>query len=107
MGKATAALFAELGFITYATDRSGSSGKPPSTSDHAPYGKTAMAADMLRLMASEGFSRFSLAGHDRGGRVAYRHALDHPDRVDRLALLDIIPTDEVFERADARALLAF
>jgi haloacetate dehalogenase len=85
----------------------GSSGKPPSTSDHAPYGKTAMAADMVRLMASEGFSRFSLAGHDRGGRVAYRLALDHPGRIDRLALLDIIPTDEVFERADARALLAF
>jgi haloacetate dehalogenase len=85
----------------------GSSGKPKSTVDHSPYGKTVMANDMVRLMTGFGFSRFSIIGHDRGGRVAYRLALDHPDRVDRLALLDIIPTDEVFSRADARALLAF
>lgn len=52
-------------------------------------------------------SRFSLAGHDRGGRVAYRMALDHPDRIARLAVLDIIPTGEVFERADMRLALGY
>jgi haloacetate dehalogenase len=85
----------------------GSSGKPRSTPDHAPYAKRAMASDMVRLMELQGFERFSVAGHDRGGRVGLRLGLDHPDRVERLAFLDIIPTAEVFARADARALLAF
>jgi haloacetate dehalogenase len=85
----------------------GTSGKPPSGPDHAPYSKSVMALDMVRLMGAEGFSRFSVAGHDRGARVAYRMALDHPDRVERLALLDIIPTGEAFRRADARFALAF
>jgi haloacetate dehalogenase len=75
----------------------GASGKPPSTPDHAPYSKAAMARDMVQMMERLGFSRFSVAGHDRGGRVAYRMALDHPDRIARLAVLDIIPTGEVFE----------
>jgi haloacetate dehalogenase len=56
-------------------------------------------------MASLGFERFSTAGHDRGGRVAYRLALDHPDRVERLAVLDIVPTVEMWERMDARLAL--
>jgi haloacetate dehalogenase len=56
----------------------GASGKPPSTPDHAPYSKAAMARDMVQMMERLGFSRFSVAGHDRGGRVAYRMALDHP-----------------------------
>ena len=85
----------------------GASGKPPSDPDHAPYSKRAMAADMVRLMEKLDFARFSVAGHDRGGRVAYRLALDHPDRVERLALLDIIPTGEALRRADARLALAF
>ena len=85
----------------------GSSGKPPSAPDHAPYSKSAMALDMVRMMAAHGFTRFSIAGHDRGGRVAYRLALDHADRVERLAVLDIIPTGEAFRRADARFTLAF
>jgi haloacetate dehalogenase len=85
----------------------GSSGKPASAPDHTPYGKTAMALDMVRLMERQGFPRFAIAGHDRGGRVAHRLALDHPDRVERVAFLDIIPTDDVFRRAEARALLAF
>jgi haloacetate dehalogenase len=54
-----------------------------------------------------GFPRFSVAGHDRGGRVAYRLALDHPRRVQRLAVLDVVPTGEVWDRADARLALAF
>jgi haloacetate dehalogenase len=85
----------------------GQSGKPPSTLDHAPYAKRAMALDMLQMMEALGFSRFSIAGHDRGGRVAYRLALDHPERVERLALLDIVPSAEAFDRADARFSLAF
>src|SRR5262249_48963931 len=73
----------------------GASGKPPSAKDHAPYAKSAMARDMVAMMKQQGFTRFALAGHDRGGRVAYRLAIDHPDRVDRLAVLDIIPTGDV------------
>src|SRR2546423_4628743 len=59
----------------------GRSGCPPSTPDHAPYAKRAMARDMMVVMERLGFRRFSIAGHDRGGRVAYRLALDQPDRV--------------------------
>src|SRR5918999_6300202 len=85
----------------------GLSGYPPSTADHAPYSKRAMAQEMVTVMEQLGFSRFSVAGHDRGGRVAYRMALDHPDRVDRLAVLDVLPTETVWDRADARFALAF
>ncbi len=85
----------------------GQSGCPASTSDHAPYSKRAMAQDMVTVMERLGFSRFSVAGHDRGGRVAYRMALDHPHRVERLAVLDIVPTESVWERADARFALGF
>jgi len=85
----------------------GASGKPPSTPDHAPYAKGVMARDMIRVMDHLGFPRFSVVGHDRGARVAYRLALDHPDRVTRLALLDVIPTGEAFRRADVRFALAF
>jgi haloacetate dehalogenase len=85
----------------------GRSGCPMSTDDHASYSKRAMAQDMVVVMEHFGFRRFSVAGHDRGGRVAYRLALDHPRRVERLAVLDIVPTDTVWERADARFALAF
>jgi haloacetate dehalogenase len=66
-----------------------------------------MAQDMVTVMEQLGARRFSVAGHDRGGRVAYRMALDHPERVDRLAVLDIVPTEAAWERADARLALAF
>ena len=85
----------------------GRSGCPVSTPDHAPYAKRAMAQDLVLVMERLGFPRFSVAGHDRGGRVAYRMALDHPGRVDRLAVLDIVPTETAWERADARFALAF
>jgi haloacetate dehalogenase len=85
----------------------GASGKPASNAEHMPYSKSALARDMVRLMEALGFARFFVAGHDRGARVAYRMALDHPRRVERLAVLDIIPTCEVFERADSRLLLSF
>jgi haloacetate dehalogenase len=85
----------------------GQSGCPPSAPDHAPYSKRAMAQDMASVMEQLGFPRFSVAGHDRGGRVAYRMALDHPGRVDRLAVLDVLPTATAWDHADARLALAF
>jgi haloacetate dehalogenase len=85
----------------------GASGKPPSSADHAPYAKSVMARDMVRLMEALGFPRFDVAGHDRGGRVAYRMALDHPERIARLAVLDIVPTGEVLRRADLRLALGY
>ncbi len=78
----------------------GQSFKPPESQNHAAYAKSEMAADMVDLMARLGFTEFYLAAHDRGARVAHRLALDSPDRVKKLALLDIIPTLEHFERTD-------
>jgi len=85
----------------------GASGKPASRPDHAPYSKRAMAADMVRVMDALGFPRFGVAGHDRGGRVAYRMALDHADRVERLAVLDIVATSDVFRCTDAANALSY
>lgn len=85
----------------------GESGCPPSAPDHSPYSKRALAADMVQAMAALGFGAFAVAGHDRGGRVAYRLALDHPDAVVKLAVLDVTPTLVAWERADARLALAF
>ena len=85
----------------------GASGCPASAEDHAPYAKRAMARDMVAAMGALGHRRFAVAGHDRGGRVAYRLALDHPEAVTRLAVLDILPTATVWDRADARFALAF
>ena len=85
----------------------GASGRPPSSADHSPYSKRAMALDMTALMAQLGFHRFAVAGHDRGARVAYRLALDHPAVVERVAVLDIVPTAAVWERADARLALGY
>jgi haloacetate dehalogenase len=75
----------------------GDSSKPESTPDHSNYSKRAMATDMIEVMAALGHRTFLLAGHDRGGRVAYRLALDHPAAVRRLALLDIVSTRAVYE----------
>ncbi len=85
----------------------GGSSAPPSAADHSPYSKRAMAADMVRVMARLGFDRFCVAGHDRGGRVAYRAALDHPGRVNVLAVLDVLPVSTVWEHADDRFALGF
>jgi haloacetate dehalogenase len=85
----------------------GRSGCPRSAADHASYSKRSMARDMVTVMERLGFRRFSLAGHDRGARVACRLALDHPERVHRTAVLDVIPTEEAWQRADARFALAF
>lgn len=80
---------------------------PASDADHAAYSKRAMARDMVQVMNALGFDRFMLAGHDRGGRVAYRMALDHPEIVSKVAVLDVIPTAAAWDRADARLALAF
>lgn len=85
----------------------GDSGCPPSGEDHAAYSKRALAGDMVAVMDALGFARFAIAGHDRGGRVAYRAALDHPERVERLAVLDIVPIDAAWTRADDRLALGF
>jgi len=85
----------------------GASACPPSTPDHLPYSKRAMAAEMVEFMATLGFDAFMVAGHDRGGRVAYRMALDHPATVRSLAVLDIVPTSTVWDRADDRFALGF
>jgi haloacetate dehalogenase len=75
----------------------GASSKPPGGDDHAAYSKRAMAADLAALMTALGHERFFVAGHDRGGRVGHRLALDHPQRVRRLAVLDISPTLTMYE----------
>ncbi len=78
----------------------GQSFKPPPSADHAAYAKTKMAGDMVELMEILGHSKFQVAAHDRGARVAHRMAIDHSDKIEKLALLDIVPTIEHFERAD-------
>ena len=78
----------------------GDSDRPPSDPDHVAHCKRTVANDMVGLMAALGFERFALAGHDRGGRVAHRLALDHPDRLSRLAVLDIVPTRTLFRATD-------
>ncbi|MFG2171036.1 alpha/beta fold hydrolase [Streptomyces niveus] len=79
----------------------GDSDKPPSDAGHTPYAKRAMAQDQLTVMRTLGFDRFAVVGHDRGGRVGHRLALDHPEAVTSLAVLDIVPTDHAYRHADA------
>jgi haloacetate dehalogenase len=80
----------------------GESSKPPTTPDHEPYAKRAMARDCVALMRALGHERFAVAGHDRGSYVAFRTAMDHPRVVRALAVLDSIPIGEALARADAR-----
>ena len=78
----------------------GGSFKPPVSADHAAYSKAAMARDLAELMTHFGHETFLVGAHDRGARVAHRLAIDHASRVQKLCLLDIIPTIEHFERTD-------
>ena len=73
----------------------GDSSKPADGENHLNYSKRAMAQDQVEVMAGLGFQKFAVVGHDRGGRVAHRMALDHADRVTKLAILDIVPTYKV------------
>lgn len=79
----------------------GWSGVAPVVPDHAQMSKRALAADIVALMDELGYDRFALAGHDRGARVAYRLALDHPGRLTKLAILDVVPTADMWARVDA------
>ena len=85
----------------------GDSGKPATNAAHEPYSKRRMAADQIRVMKQLGFERFFVAGHDRGGRVAHRLALDHPAAVEMLAVLDIAPTLEMYRRTDMRFAMTY
>jgi haloacetate dehalogenase len=78
----------------------GDSSKPEGGADHIGYSKRAMAADQVAMMRAFGHERFGLVGHDRGGRVAHRLALDHPETVSRIAVFDIAPTATMYERTD-------
>lgn len=85
----------------------GASSCPSAVADPFAYSKRAMAKDMIELMAKIGFAGFKVCGHDRGGRVAYRMALDYPSQIEKLAVLDIVPTSDAWDRADDRFALAF
>lgn len=80
----------------------GDSAKPASSADHVTYAKRAMAADQVVVMRALGHDRFHLVGHDRGGRVAHRMALDHPEVVRSISVLDIAPTETMYARTDRR-----
>ena len=80
----------------------GDSDKPPCAPDHSTYSFRAMAADQVRLMEALGHARFHVVGHDRGARTAHRMALDWPDRVASLAVLDIVPTWEMYDNVTKR-----
>ena len=85
----------------------GCSGCPPGAKDHATMSKRAMAATLVDAMRHLGHDRFAVVGHDRGGRVAYRAALDHANAVTATAVFDVIPINDVWDRADARLALSF
>jgi len=91
-------------FTVVATDLRGygDSSKPKTTPDHAPYSFRAIASDQVQVMQQLGFEEFAVAGHDRGARTAHRMALDHQDKVNRLALLDIVPTLTLYETANQK-----
>ena len=80
----------------------GDSGKPEGLADHSNYSFRRMAQDQVEVMQQLGFERFAVAGHDRGARTAFRMAMDHPDKVRRVAFLDILPTYCVFQNIQAQ-----
>jgi haloacetate dehalogenase len=85
----------------------GDSFRPPVSDDHSSHSKRALADDLIAAMGELGHESFGVAGHDRGGRVAYRMALDHPEAVSALAVLDIVPTGEIWARADDRFAMVY
>jgi len=108
MWRAVAPALARRFFVVCADLRGyGASGCPESDPRHEPYSKRAMACDMVELMRALGHERFAVVGHDRGGRVAYRLALDHPQQCQSLAVLDVLPTAETWSRADHRFALGY
>lgn len=108
MWHAAAATLAEQ-FTVVVADLPGYGGsfRPAPAADHAPHSKRALATDLVQAMGGLGYERFAVAGHDRGGRVAYRMALDHPERVSATAVFDVVPTGEVWARAGAELALRY
>jgi haloacetate dehalogenase len=96
-------------FTVVATDLRGygDSSKPPDGENHAGYSKRTMAQDQVEVMRALGFERFAVAGHDRGGRVACRMALDHSQSITRLALLDIVPTRTLYAQVTRQLATAY
>jgi haloacetate dehalogenase len=85
----------------------GNSAKPPGELDHSNYAKRSLARDQIEVMSQLGYDRFYLVGHDRGARVAHRLTLDYPEKVEKLAVLDIIPTLELYETSDREFATAY
>src|SRR5215212_3941814 len=90
----------DFSVVAVSLKKKGDSSKPQTDERHRPYFKRAMALVQIEVMRHFGFERFALCGHDRGGRVGYRMALDHPGIVTKLTVLDIVPTWEAFSQAD-------
>src|SRR4051812_14049332 len=85
----------------------GDSSKPPSGEDHAGYSKRAMAQDQVEVMQHFGFEKFAAVGHDRGGRVVHRMALDHADKITKAVVLDIIPTSHFYQHVTQESATAY
>lgn len=85
----------------------GDSSKPVTNEIHQPYSKRASGNDQMQLMRMLGFDKFYLVGHDRGGRVGHRMALDHPDAIEKLVVLDIAPTHSMYTTADMEFATAY
>ena len=85
----------------------GDSSKPPDGESHVNYSKRAMALDQVEVMKRYGFATFPVMGHDRGGRVAHRLALDHPDAVTKLMVLDIVPTHYLYTHVTLEFIQAY
>jgi haloacetate dehalogenase len=96
-------------FSVFAADLRGygDSSKPEGGEDHSNYSKRAMALDQIELMSHFGFEKFAVVGHDRGGRVGHRMALDHSDHITKLAVLDIVPTYDLLHRVTNEVATAF
>ncbi|KQX06896.1 MULTISPECIES: alpha/beta fold hydrolase [unclassified Leifsonia] len=85
----------------------GRSFRPETVTDHSTYSKRAIGDDLVEVMGDLGFPSFAVAGHDRGGRIAYRMALDHPEVISAGGAFDVVPTGEVWSRADAQMALTY
>ena len=96
-------------FTVVATDLRGfgASTSPPGAPDHSPNSMRSIAREQVEVMTKLGLDRFAVVGHDRGARCAYRMAIDHPEVVTKLAVLDIVPTGESFARADKQFALGY
>lgn len=96
-------------FTVVATDLRGygASSKPSDVDDHFAYSKRAMASDQIEVMRQLGFEKFAVVGHDRGGRVLHRMALDHPEQVSRGVVIDIVPTSKVYSTVTKQLATAY